>query len=742
MATSRTQVLSETLSKLITRSFPRKRTSLDLAYFWKNHGIALLFLCLMSMLLSWPTVAHFTTSITSSNVDAKHNLWLFWHVQRFVTGKEGLFDAPLLYYPYGISLLTHGVGPITGFFALPFWWLGPEAAYNGSLIVSLTLTGYFSYLLARKLGFRRAEALFCGVMLLSAPMCLGGLTNHVTKVFLGAQPLLLIVLHNMLNLKRSQWWAFVTGSMLLIVWLHNGYQFVFSSFAVLFFWLVSTSLAQREERFEYLKRAAIFGLSCAIFVLPMLIQVQITSNNPAINVDASADSRLRPDLLQYLLPVHHSLFFGDWTRSILNPLGNSITINLETAVSLSIAGIVLLLVGLFAAKGPARRWVLFTLICVLISLGPNLQVYGIEEFGEEKSAIMLPYSFINQLPGLDFMRAPGRWMMMGFVAFAVAATFGLAALTQRFPRQRMLILGVASALVLIEVWPKPFPQEVLPKAPPFYQQIAKDTETYGVFDLPIKESKGLSYNGWSYFYTSSIHQVLQITHGKGIVAGYISRTYSRHPLFNEFFNIRSPTIYIDGEEARYKTFQQDLAAQNYRYVVLHKNLFGEGRGEEGYQTAKEFTDRVFGSTAPYFEDEATTVYKVNPDPAGIQLHLGTNWRSAEDDWRWAASPATLLVNAPTAQEVVLEITPAHLHDPNTPNQLGEIGRLNIQVGDFQTSVDVHIDLPTEVRIPLAGGEQTIAISLEAGNFAPEGADLSEIPALSFAVRSINLKTQP
>lgn len=742
MATSRTHGLSGTLSGLITRSFSGTSITSKLVVFWQNHGIALLFFCLMSMLLSWPTVAHFTTSITSSDVDAKHNLWLFWHVQRFVTGKEGLFDAPLLYYPHGISLFTHGVGPMTGFFALPFWWLGPEAAYNGSLIVSLTLTGYFSYLLARKLGFRRAEALFCGLMLLSAPMCLGGLTNHVTKVFLGAQPLLLLVLHNMLDLKRSHWWGVATGAALLVVWLHNGYQFVFSSFAVLFFWLAAFILAQRGERFEYFKRAIIFAISCAIFVLPMLIQVQIASSNPAINVDASVDSRLRPDLVQYLLPVHHSLLFGDWTLSILEPLGNKVTINLETAVSLSLAGIALSLVALFAAKGPSRRWVLFTLICVIISLGPSLQVYGISKFGEAKSEILLPYSFINQLPGLEFMRAPGRWMMMGFVAFAVATTFGLGALTQRFPRQRMLIIGFASALVLIEVWPQPFPQEVLPKAPPFYQQIAKDTETYGVFDLPVKESKGLSYNGWSYFYTSSIHQVLQITHGKGIVAGYISRTYSRHPLFNELFNLRSPTIYIDGEEARYKTFQHDLAAQNYRYVVLHKNLFGEGRGEEGYQSAKEFTERVFGDTQPYYEDEATTVYKVEPDPNRVQLHLGTNWRSAENDWRWAASPATLLVNAPTAQEVVLEIVPAHLHDPSTANQLGEIGRLNIQVGDFQTSLDVHIDLPSEVRIPLSGGEQTITLSLEAGNFTPEGADLSEIPALSFAVRSINLKTQP
>lgn len=708
---------------------------------WSEHGFAIVLYTILSILLSWPTAEHFTTRITSSGVDAKHNLWLYWHVQQAVLGKQALFEAPLLYYPKGISLFTHGVGPLTGLFALPFWPFGPEAAYNGALLICLLLSGYFSYLLARDLGFGQAEALFCGMMVLSAPMCLGGLTNHVTKVFLGAQPILLLLVQRMLDLKRSFWWAIAPAPALLLVLLHNGYQFVFSAFAVMFFWGAAFVLDKADRR-ELFRRGVIFAASCVLFVLPMLIAISIASNNPEINVDANADSRVAPDLAQYLLPVHHSLLFGDWTRSILSPYGDHITMNLETAVSLSLAGLVLCAVAFARAGRMARRWVVFAAFCIIISLGPSLHILAREEFTEYKLPIILPYAFLTALPGLDFMRAPGRWMMMGFVCFAVAATWGLSWLTTRFPRYRGMIIAAAAALVLLEVWPQPFPQETLPKIPEFYKQIANDPDEYGVFDLPIKESRGLSYNGWSYFYTSSIHQIFQITHGKGIVAGYISRTYSRHPVFGELLTNKQPMLFIDGRPAKFVTFQDDLLRQNYRYVVLHKDLFGKGPDVPGYKTARELIADVFGSTLPYVDDQDVTVYKLAPATDSVQLHWGTNWRSAEDEWRWAASPATLLVESPTPRQAVLEITPAHIHDAAAEGGLGPTGMLTVQVGNtFSTTVQIAVDQPVQIPIELAGGSETITLSLQAGNFAPEGADLSEIPGLSFAVRSINLRTK-
>src|SRR5262249_52882383 len=141
----------------------------------------------------------------------------------------------------------------------------------------------------------------------------------------------------------------------------------------------------------------------------------------------------------------------------------------------------------------------------------------------------------------------------GFVGFAVAASFGLAWLTARLPRRRHLIVGLAALLVLIEYWPRPFPQETIPPTPAFYEQIASDPEEYGVFDLPFKPGQGYTY-GLSYIQNSSLYQVFQIDHHKGIAGGYLSRTYVKHPLFPDVMSNFSPNVLRDGYPAVYANF--------------------------------------------------------------------------------------------------------------------------------------------------------------------------------------------
>ena len=43
--------------------------------------------------------------------------------------------------------------------------------------------------------------------------------------------------------------------------------------------------------------------------------------------------------------------------------------------------------------------------------------------------IAMPYDALQHVPGLDVMRTPGRFMMLGSVGFSIAAGFGLSALS-------------------------------------------------------------------------------------------------------------------------------------------------------------------------------------------------------------------------------------------------------------------------------------------------------------------------
>jgi hypothetical protein len=736
----------------VARSLPRRWLyGATLVSAWHEHGVALLFYAALSIALSWPTARDFTTRITSSGVDARHNLWLFWHTQQVLLGQQSLFDAPLLYYPRGISLLVHGVGPITGLFALPFWAWGPEAAYNGALLLSLWLSGYCTYRLARGLELGRAPALFAGIMVIAAPMGLAGLNNHVTKVFVGTLPLLLLALQRALDLRRSWWWAPATGLALLLVLLHNGYQFVFAALAIGFFVLAALLTAPKEQRWPLLLRAMLIGMCVLVIVGPLVFAIERAASNPAIIVDVNQDSFAAPDLIQLILPPHFSLLFGSFTQQIMQTYSPDTTLNSESAVSLSLIGLALgLLAWVVGARRAephwraGRRWFALAVLCVLFALGPQLRAAGNTSFTEYELPIILPYAFLTGLPGLDFMRAPGRFMMFGFVVFAISASYGLAWLTQRLPRLRYIIVPVAIALVLLEAWPAPFPQETLVPMPQFYQQIASDREQYGVFDLPLKSSGSLSWN-WTTAYFSSYYQIFQMTHHKGIAAGYISRTYGQHPVFADIVSDAVQQLRIDGQPAAHVNFQPTLARNNYRYAVLHKTLFSDlPQGDPAnLAESQALLAAAFGAQPPIVDDDLVKVYQVDPNIEQIELRWGQNWSFLDNEAqaRWAVSPATLEVVASDARPAVLQITPAFIHDPQSEGGLGAGGILNIQVGaSFSTSVAITAGQPTSVPIALTTGSQAITLTLQAGNFQPSQYGKKETRRLSFAVTAIDLQS--
>lgn len=699
--------------------------------FWKQHGIALLWYAFLSILLSWPLLPHFAERLPGEGADPRHNLWILWHTKEVIFGRQPLFFAPLLFYPRGISLLTHGLGPVTGILALPFWIWGPEAAHNGTILASFTLTGYCMYLLARGLGFGRSIALFAGTMLLASPLCLAGLLGHITKIFLGGLPLFLLTLHYTLQPRRSHWWAGAAALALILVLLHSGYQFVFAGLSLGFFVGAAWLSANKPDYWTLFKRTTLLTVSASALVLPLLVAILLTARDPALSIDrnqVSADFDI--DLLHFLLPPFFSQSSGDWTQQVYAVYG--LKTHIDAAVSLAWIGLVLCLITLLFGDRLARRWFLFTLICILLSLGPSLRVAGKTAFTEYNLPIILPYAFVTMLPGLEFIRLPTRFMMMGFVGFGITASYGLALLTrQRTPLQRHLIVLLAITLVLWENWPQPWRMIDLPPVPTFYQQIAGENEDYGVFDLPISPDTELT---GSYIVSSAQYQLYQMTHHKGIASGYISRGYRKHPLFADVID-RSDyrtNMTLNGQSSIGTSIYQRLVQNHYRYVVWHKTLYPHMAGE---QAARDFLEAVFPQRSPMVDDAQVQVYEVLPAPAHAILDEGRNWSQSEESWRWATSPASLVITAPSPQPVSLQIVPATIYDPQSPTGFGNWALLTVQSGDtFSTTVEIIADQMTTIPLMLQAGTQEITLTLPAGNFrAPDGR------MLSFAIRSINLQ---
>ncbi|HZY42680.1 MAG TPA: hypothetical protein VFF59_11850, partial [Anaerolineae bacterium] len=390
---------------------------------WREHGRVLLLYAGLSLLVTWPTIQHFTTAITSDGGDARHLVWWLWRTREALLGQQPLFYAPLVYYPLGISLLANAEGPVAGLFALPFWGWGPEAAYNGTLLLGVTLTGYCMYVLARGLGFDRLVAFFAGLMLLMAPMHLAGLLAHVDKTFLGLFPLTLLAVQRALDPTGGCRRAIVVGGLLLITLLYDGWHFVLAALAVGFFLIAAWFSSERPHWPRLFKREVLIGMCCLLCVGPLLIAIVSASRSFESSFNRNLISaELQPDLAEFFLPGQSTQLFGPGTASFL--AAHEVTGTIETAVALAYVGLVLCGAALISRDRSAWRWLLFCLICVSLALGPSLKVLGQTQFTEYRLPLILPYAFLTALPGLDFMRTPGRFMLIGYVGFGIAASYG------------------------------------------------------------------------------------------------------------------------------------------------------------------------------------------------------------------------------------------------------------------------------------------------------------------------------
>ncbi len=709
----------------------------------------------MSLALTWPLARTFQSEILNAYPgnpqigDAQLCLWILWNVEQWARGVQPLLLTHMLYYPRGITLLTAGMGPLSGFFSLPFWHWGPAAAYNGTVLVGLTLTGYCMYLLARGIGFDEDIALFAGIFLQVSPLHLAGLQGHLDKVFIGLQPLAVLTVLHALDLTRRSWWALATVLVLFLLFFHNGYQFVFAALAAGYFMLVAIITALPRLRFKVIQRCAIVAVGSVLMIGPALYASLDAARDPSFgdNVRVNTTSGyFAPDAIEFVIPSYFQASFRlvePFVGGLVPgpyPTGWIGLYSMESAVSIPLISMFLCVVAWRKAENTARRWTVFTLMIVFLSLGPVLRIFGRARFTDFELPIPLPYTFLVSMPGLQFMRTPTRFMEIGAVGLGIASCFGLDWLHRRVPRRRTAIMAAAMVLLLVQSWPTPWKHRPLPTVPAFYHELAHDPEMYGVLDLPGGASD-----------LDSVYQMYQITHQKAIPWGYLAHAYADNPVRTlaeyRHFGATAPDLTVNGQpNALYASANDDLVTAGYRYVVWHKNLFRQLRNTAD-PDAETLLHLIVGTAVrPTIDTDETAVYALSRTPPPLDtvpsMQLGTMWQSrqAGSIHRWTPSPATIDIVASAEEPALLHLTLASVYDPNAPNGFGSIGILTVQTTQQDYTVDVTTGLPVTIPVQLVQGRQTITLSLQSGNWQRATSNGDDPQTVSFALQSADLQT--
>src|SRR4051812_44022238 len=261
----------------------------------------------LAIAASWPLARDFATyTVGDVHYDERHAIWMLWYTAQALAGRVSWPDTTHLLWPHGISVLVDGVGPLNGVLALPFWPWGAAAAFNGTALLGIALSGWSLYALARGIGLARGPAFVAGALFLLWPMHLISITDHLEKLFLGMLPLTLLAGLRAFDPGRGRAWLAMPGVALLGALLQNGNQFIFAALGVAFVGVQAWLAAPVEERRPRLRRMLVAGALSLVICAPLLLAIVKVMRDPTLFVALGEHTRYySPDALSLVLPSPH-----------------------------------------------------------------------------------------------------------------------------------------------------------------------------------------------------------------------------------------------------------------------------------------------------------------------------------------------------------------------------------------------------------------------------------------------------
>ncbi len=542
--------------------------------------------------MTWPLALRLGEQVpVGQGGDVWVHWWTFHWVEQTLLDGQSPYFTDLLFYPTGVSLTSHNIAwlniALWEFFKL---FGNAEAAYGLMYIAIFAFNGCAMYLFARDWFAARTPAFLAGLVLAFWPHLMSQ-TGHPNMIILGGIPLAFLYLRRTLatgKLRPALWagfWVAFTG-------VGRWQMLIIASFALALFTIYELWQQQRYRQWRSYLLLAITGAVALALMAPLatpLVVDQLNRENPEeIFVEDDEDGT---NLLAYFAPNINLLVWSGTAEVIPFQL----RFRKDRVDYLGWVVILLAVIGVWRNRRHALFWLGMVGLYMLFGVGSELRI-SYFSFPQ----IPMFYDLVKDNPLIRLVRNPHRFNAVLAIPMAMLVGYGIVALwRQPFFAKRTALLAVgASTLILLEYSLFPYPMQPV-TVPTWYQGLAeREPEEFGVLDVPM-HVRGHDKN----------YMRQQITHGKPIVEGHISRPTGEAFAFLD----SSPFLHTLRVENKMDPFLDNvteqlrvLAEANVRYLVMHKMLATPKQLEE-WQRWLEF--------APMHEDEQLLVYRTAPDPA-------------------------------------------------------------------------------------------------------------------------------
>jgi hypothetical protein len=634
------------------------------------HAAALLTYLGLAIGLTWPLVTHMSTGVIggfeSYNFtfeDASQNIWNIWWIGRALASGQNPFWTNMLYYPEGVQLYIQTLDLTAAMPVLPINYLfGSAVAYNCAVLLSMTLTGYAGFLLARNFVPSVAEPLLAGALLSASPF-------HLMKLQ-----------GNHLNLVSMQWMIFYV---LALVWLdrHRDRRAILFAAAMAalvvltdWYWALGCmlftavwagiGLARGPDRGGLLRAYLVLSALVLALAIPLALGIWDARASLPVSREFSGEQwkneiqGFSSDALGLFFPALWRFLSPEQTQALLGWLNPDNGYFFPEGWYVAAGWVLLALASLGIWVAGRAHWPIAATggMMWLLSLGPALTVAG------RKLAIPLPYTIIAQLPLFAMARRPSHFAALTMIVATIFAAVGLRRLAEALPPpgRIALLLGIA-VLAAVELWPESWRYYPIIADPVFVHM----RESAGVVaDLPYEQR-------WS---SRSLRN--QVVHEQAILGGYVARrppyeTFLAVPLLSQIGMMQPwPGDIVPLDTA---TLQAMQCYYRLRHVAvrLDKASDEQRRGLE-----RVLTTLLGAPPSPNDRSDQYVAYELPlfPNDCRPFLYLGTGWHDLENDasrfWRWTSESNQIwMVNPGSATATTLLHITAQGHAATTPVEI-------------------------------------------------------------------------
>ena len=603
---------------------------------------------LLTIILTYPLIFHFTTHVPGDGSDDPALIWnLWWAKHALVDLRANPLICDFMFYPIGIDLTFYTLTIINGLASVPLQSIiGLVTTSNIILFATFILSAYGGYLLAKYLLPPDAHP--------SIPIIAGLIFAFSSNRFIYASL-------GQFNIASTEWIPFYVLFLTktrrqpnrllypllaaLFLLLNSYSEFTYASFLIIFtfiyllYWLAADGW---RTALPFLRNLALMAFVFVFGMSPILYRmVRVMAVEGDFLVEGLGFANVfSADLLGFLVPSHLHPLRDLWVESFRFSYLNFVFIG-YTVLILVVYGATRLL-----KDRTLRFWILAAVIFILIALGPTLRI------NRSEYDLPLPFDLLQALPFFKGNRYPSRYSVMLALCWGTLASYGLHRLTSSLKGKvwRWGLPLLVALFILFEHLSIPLPLSDM-RVPDIYRTIAAEQGDFTLLELPLAWRNGFRVTG-TREPVIMFEQFYQTTHHKRILGGNTSRNPEfKFQYFTEAPIINSIIALETGHQIEQETWQQDRELAPYllrlldvRYVILHT--------DDIPPVLHDYIRFVIGGELIY-DQQGIVAYRVTPSSPPLEtvidlgtdtarLNLGEGWSESGGQYVWAQRRETRL----------------------------------------------------------------------------------------------------